>query len=111
MESRWFGPLLESYVVDEVAKQASWADHPVTLGHYRDRDQREVDLIVERGTDIIAIEVKATATPTLNHARHLAFLRDRVGERFRCGIVLHTGSQQMSLGDRLVAASVSALWA
>jgi uncharacterized protein len=42
MESRWFGPLLESYVVGEVAKQAGWQDRPTTLSHYRDRDQREV---------------------------------------------------------------------
>jgi uncharacterized protein len=111
MDSRWFGPLLESYVVGEVAKQASWADHPLALGQYRDRDQREVDLVVERGNDIIALEVKATATPTLSHARHLAFLRDRVGPRFRAGVVLHTGAQHLSLGDRLVAVPVSSLWA
>lgn len=111
IDSPWFGPLLESYVVGEVAKQAGWADRPVELAHYRDRDQREVDLVLERGRDVVAIEVKATATPTPSHARHLAFLRDRVGERFRCGIVLHTGSQRLRLGDRLVALPVSALWA
>jgi uncharacterized protein len=110
LDSRWFGPLLESYVVGEVAKQASWADYPTTLGHYRDRDQREVDLIVERSNDIVAIEVKATATPVLSHARHLAFLRDRAGARFRCGILLHTGRQQLVLGDRLVATPISSLW-
>lgn len=111
MDSPWFGALLESYVVGEVAKQAGWADRPVELAQYRDRDQREVDLVLERGRDVVAIEVKATATPTPSHARHLAFLRDRVGERFRCGIVLHTGSQRLRFGDRLVALPVSALWA
>lgn len=111
MDSPWFGPLLESYVVGEIAKQVGWVDRPVALGHYRDRDQREVDLVLERGRDIVAIEVKGTATPTPTHARHLAFLRDRIGDRFCCGIVLHTGSQRLRLGDRLVALPVSALWA
>jgi hypothetical protein len=110
-DSRSFGPLLESYVVGEIAKQASWADRPVTLSHYRDRDQREVDLILERGRDLVAVEVKATATPTASHAKHLAFLRDRTGDRFRCGLLLHTGSQRIALGDRLFAVPISSLWA
>jgi len=68
-------PLLERYVVGEIARQGSWGERPVTLGHHRDRDQREVDLVLERGRDLVAVEVKATATPSLSHAKHLAFLR------------------------------------
>lgn len=109
--SRWFGPLLESYVVGEIAKQAAWAERPVALSHYRDRDQREVDLVLERGREVVAVEVKATSTPAASHARHLAYLRDRIGDRFRSGIVLHTGNQRVPLGDRLCAVPVSSLWA
>jgi len=108
--SRWFGPLLESFVVGELAKQISWNATPTRVLHYRDRDQREVDVILERGQEIVGIEVKATATPLSKHAKHLAYLRDRVGERFTLGVVLHTGSHQFSLGDRLIAAPVSSLW-
>lgn len=109
-ESKWFGPLLESFVVGELAKQATWTDRPVALAHYRDRDQREVDVIIERGRQIAGVEVKATATPRLSDARHLAYLRDRVGDRFTLGVVLHTGGQHVVLGDRLVAAPISTLW-
>lgn len=109
--SPWFGPLLESYVVGELHKQASWCEHPVAVRHYRDRDQREVDVVLERGRDVVGIEVKATATPREAHARHLAFLRDRLGERFRLGVVLHTGDHVVGLGDRLIAAPISTLWA
>lgn len=109
--SRWFGPLLESFVANEITKQASWGDRPITVGQYRDRDQREIDLVVELGRDVIGIEVKATATPLPQHARHLGYVRDRVGERFRCGVVLHTGVQRVPLGDRLVAVPIASLWA
>ena len=44
-----------------------------------------------------------TATPTASHARRLAALRDRLGERFRLGVVLHTGATVTGLGDRLIA--------
>lgn len=109
-DSAWFGPLLESFVVGELAKQATWSERPTTLSHYRDRDQREVDVVIERGRQVIGIEVKATATPRPSDARHLAYLRDRIGDRFVLGVVLHTGHQHVVLGDRLVAAPVAALW-
>lgn len=111
LQSPWFGPLLETYVVGELAKQASWSERPVELRHYRDRDQREVDVVLERGQDIVGIEVKATATPNVRHARHLTYLRDRIGPRFKLGVVLYTGEHVVPLGDRLVAAPVSTLWA
>jgi predicted AAA+ superfamily ATPase len=108
--SRWFGPLLESFVIGEVAKQLGWASHPTGLHHFRDREGREVDIVLERGQAIVGIEVKATSTPTLAHAKHLAYLRDRVGERFLHGIVAHTGSLQMQLSDRITAMPISTLW-
>lgn len=111
IESPWFGPLLESYVTGELAKQAGWSEQPVALHHYRDRDQREVDVILERGREVVGVEVKATSTPRAAHAKHLAFLRDRLGTRFKLGVVLHTGEHVFGLGDRLVAAPVSSLWA
>ncbi len=111
IDNPWFGPLLESFVVGEVAKQATWTERPVRLAHYRDRDQREVDLVIEAGQRVVGIEVKATATPRPSDARHLAYLRDRVGERFVTGVVLHTGQHRLTLGDRLVAMPVSDVWA
>lgn len=110
IDSPWFGPLLESFVVSELAKQATWAEQPVRFGHYRDRDQREVDLIIERGRDIVGIEVKASSSPVGSHARHLTYLRDRLGSRFRLGVVFHTGTQRLVLGDRVCAVPISSLW-
>lgn len=107
----WFGLLLESFVVGEVAKQATWADFPIRLSHFRDRSQREVDLVIERGRKVAAIEVKATSTPRLRDCRHLEYLRDKTGERFTCGIVLHTGETNLQLSDRIFAKPISDLWA
>lgn len=109
-DSRWLGPLLESFVVSELAKQATWIDRRVAIAHYRDRDQREVDVVIERGRQVAGIEVKATATPRPRDARHLAYLRDRLADRFTLGVVLHTGHQRVVLGDRLVATPISSLW-
>jgi len=55
--------------------------------------------------------VKADASPGATDARHLAWLRDNMDEgRFLAGVVLHTGPRTYALGDRLVAAPISAIW-
>ena len=62
------GSVFESFAVSEVIRQASASDigHLLSLHHYRDRHGHEVDLVIEHaGGDIVAIEVKASATPRL----------------------------------------------
>jgi hypothetical protein len=69
-----------------------------------------VDIVVEYGGGrILGLEVKATS-PKSDDARHLAWLRDELGDRFLGGIVLHTGSRPFPLGDCIVAAPISSLW-
>jgi uncharacterized protein len=82
------------------------------LYHLREEHgRREVHLVIETASGtIIGIEVKASAIATAHDARHLAWLRDEVGDAFAAGLVLHTGPHVFPLGDRLTAAPVSALW-
>jgi len=109
---REFGFLLESFVVTELCKQATWSGPAIDVLHFRDRNGPEVDVIVEqRATGAVAgVEVKATQTPRREHARHLEILRDRLGGSFTIGVVLHLGSAVLPLGERLWAVPVPALW-
>lgn len=105
------GTMLESFVAMELLRQADWADRPVQLFHYRDKQQREVDLVIERhGGEAIGIEVKASATPAAADFKGLRYLRDNLGSRFKMGVVLHTGADTLPFGDRLAAVPVSGLW-
>jgi hypothetical protein len=52
---------------------------------------REIDLIVERGHEIIAIEVKLGQSPDERDVRHLHWLREQLGEDLKDAIVLTTG--------------------
>jgi predicted AAA+ superfamily ATPase len=111
-ESSLAGPLLETFVVGEFGRQLSWSETPVRLFHWRDRDGREVDLIAESSDGRVAgVEVKAARDVDEHDFRHLAALRDRIGERFVNGVVLHLGERSLAFGDRLTALPVSALWA
>lgn len=110
--NRMLGPMVEQFVVTEVLKQASWSQTGVQVHHYRDREGREADIVIEdrRTGRIAAIEVKASSSPDSRGARHLAYLRDRLGDRFAIGVLLHLGVQALPLGDRLWARPISSLW-
>jgi predicted AAA+ superfamily ATPase len=55
-----FGPLLETFAFAEVMKKVDWLAETCRLYHYRDKDQDEVDIIVEgESGDVIGIEVKS----------------------------------------------------
>lgn len=107
-----FGALLESYVFAEITRQSAWMDEPCTLAHYRDKDQVEVDIVVEDPTGgVVGIEVKASATVSPGDFRGMKRLAAAAEPNFRVGVVLYDGERVVPFGDRLFAAPISSLWA
>lgn len=107
-----FGPLLETFVFAEVTKQVDWLAETCRLYHYRDKDQDEVDIIVEgEGGDIVGIEVKAAATVTAGDFKGLRKLSAASGKDFKLGVVLYDAEQTVPFGERMFAVPISCLWA
>jgi hypothetical protein len=105
------GPLLETFVLQELRRQASWYAKPVDFFHYRDRDDFEVDIVLERGAASVAgVEVKAAATVTDADFRGLRKLRDAAGKQFAAGVVLYDGTAATRFGDNLFAVPLRSLW-
>lgn len=105
------GQLLETFIFQELRRQASANPAPLAFFHYRDRDGVEVDMIIERGARLLAgVEVKAAATVTERDFRGLRKLRDAAGQRFAAGVVLYDGEITASFGDRLHAIPLRVLW-
>ena len=105
------GGFLEAFVAAELLRQQGWSEERFALSHYRSPDGREVDLIAELDEDrVIGIEVKAASSASLSDTRHLAWLRDQIGERFVAGIVLTTDERVRPMGKRIWSVPVSALW-
>lgn len=106
-----FGALLESFVVSELLKLASWSDRRLSFSHYRTKDQDKVDVVIEDGRGrIVGIEVKASATVKTADFRGLRQLQDAVGDRFVRGLVLHDHDRVTPFGEKLQAAPLSLLW-
>jgi hypothetical protein len=105
------GAMLETFVLQELRRMASWQPDPIEFCHYRDRDGFEVDIVLEQGRASVAgIEVKAAATVNQTDFRGLRKLRDAAGKRFVAGTVLYDGSARISFGDSLFAVPIRALW-
>ena len=109
-----FGHLLETFVVGEVLKQASWMQHRPHLGHWRTHDGTGVDLVVEDGRDgsVVGIEVKAGTRIRAEDRRGLQKLKETLGERFRAGVIFHTGVHSVRYADdeRIIALPIDRLW-
>ena len=104
------GRLLEGFVFSELEKQIALSSDPTLISHYRDKDQVEVDFVLERARHVVGIEVKSGATVRPDDTRGLNRLHEATGKAFSCGIILHDGDRTQRLGERLFAMPVSQLW-
>ncbi|WP_454062955.1 ATP-binding protein [Candidatus Nitrospira salsa] len=105
------GQLLETFVFQELRRQASWYHESLMFFHFRDKDGAEVDLVIEQGARVLAgVEVKAAATVTAADFRGLRKLKQAAGSRFACGVVLYDGETCASFGDGMHAVPLIQLW-
>ncbi len=106
------GRILDSFVVAQLRPELAASSSRPRLHHLRTAQGRhEIDLVAElAGGNLIGIEIKAGGVVKRDDARHLAWLRDELGERFIAGVVLHTGPRGYPLDERIAAVPIAALW-
>jgi len=105
------GQLLETMVACELAKQITWAADSYHMFHWRSREGREIDIIIERADGMIAaIEVKAAVDVNAHDLRHLTWMRERLGDRWAGGALLHIADRARRWGKGLVSLPINALW-
>jgi uncharacterized protein len=105
------GPVLDNFVVMELARQLTWADERTRFYHYRTKDKLEVDAVIETPDGgVIAVEVKAGATVRTEDLAGLRNLAGHLGDKFLTGYALYTGQQTLFYGGRIKALPMDALW-
>lgn len=103
------GQLLETFIYQELRKQADWHDSDLVFYHFRNKDQVEVDIIIEQGQQLAGIEIKAAATVTGSDFKALHKLKAACAERFAAGVVFYDGDSILPFGERLFALPISLL--
>ncbi|WP_281024480.1 MULTISPECIES: DUF4143 domain-containing protein [unclassified Rhizobium] len=81
------------------------------FSHFRDKQQNEVDIVIEnRRGRIVGIEIKAAATASCADFSGLRILAEASGEKFVSGFVLYDHQKVVPFGERLYAVPISASW-
>ncbi len=106
------GRIIDTFVVSQIRPEVELGPSRSRLHHLRTRDGgHEIDLLIDMPmSNVLAIEIKATAAPKASDAKHLSWLRDQLGDRFLAGAVLHTGPRPFPLGERIFALPICAIW-
>ena len=106
------GKIIETLAFNEIAAQIDAAEGSYELFHYRDREKREIDFLVERDDGaILGIEIKAGSTINKHDFRHLEWFRENLAkDREFTGIILYSGEFCGSFGDGLSSVPFGALW-
>lgn len=103
------GPYLESFVACQLRSEVDRLRG--SMHHLRDKaGAHEVDLLIDLGGRVVAIEIKATVRPTPADARHLSWLRTQLGDTVASAVVLHRGSATWELAPDVWAVPISTLW-
>ena len=97
------GAIMETAVVTEVYRALTHRGVEPQLYFWRTSTGVEVDLLVDTGSALVPIEVKASGTPRPGMAKGIeAFTRD-LGDKVIRGYVIHPGSTALPLGPAAVA--------
>jgi len=96
------GHLFEHFIGLELLRCSRLAAKPTRLRFWRDADGPEVDWVLERGNELVPIEVKWTDSPTRAQTRHLQLFLNEYPEADRAYVVCRS-PRRMKLTDGIDA--------
>lgn len=105
-----YGQMLETFVYQELRRQASWQENLIDFYHYRDKDGIEIDIVLESVGKVAGIEIKASATVSIEDFKALGRMKQSLGSRFAAGVVLYDGDVVAPFGEGMYAVPISTLW-
>ena len=104
MNGAMSGGLFENFVVSEIIKSYYNAGHEIEkIFFYRDKDKREIDLIIEKDNTLYPIEIKKSARPGIEMAKHFPVLSKLAGISVGQGCIICQCDKSSYLSDDVVA--------
>ena len=102
------GNIYENFIVSEILKSHLNAGKTISsIYYYRDRDQREIDVVIEEDGKLYPIEVKMTANPTKAMGKHFSALDKIPGKIRQPGIILCQYDKKLYLQQDMIALPIS----
>ena len=103
LDSDRSGKLVETFAFNEIMAQVDAGDGRYELFHYRDREKREIDFLIEGEDDgLLGIEIKAGSAVNKSSFNHMRWFQNNlVKSKAFIGIILYTGQFPASFGNNL----------
>ena len=83
LDQPWVGASWEGFVIEQLLALLAQRDHSAEAFFFRTSDQQEVDLVLDFGAQLWAVEVKLTASPGPDAMRRLNQAADLIGAQKR----------------------------
>ena len=96
------GALVETFVFNELIKHIGFGMEDTKLYHYLTNDKKEIDFILQRNNDIIAIEVKSSSKVGKDDFRHIRDYQKKSDKNI-LGIVFYMGQNILQIDEQCVA--------
>ncbi len=93
-----YGNLFENWIVLELMKARYNQALEPKLYFYRDVSSREVDLILQKGSQLIPIEIKSNKTFSPAFLDNLNYFHSQAPQRAHKGALIYGGSQTQTIG-------------
>lgn len=81
------GSYFENFAVIELLKSYSYSKEKVNLCYYRDSNQNEVDILIERNNVIDPLEIKRSANPDRREIKKFSLIDKAGGQRASGGVI------------------------
>ena len=102
------GAILETYLFTEILKSYWHNGIEPNFYYYRDKDQKEVDLLIETGDHLYPVEFKKTGTPSKTASKHFRLL-GKLDKKIGQGAVICFVEKDIPLSHEVIAIPVSYL--
>lgn len=71
--------ILETYIVSEILKSFWFLGKRAPLFFYRDKDQREIDIVIENNGELLPIDIKKKTVPDRHDVKNFPIVNDKKG--------------------------------
>jgi len=98
-ESNYKGQIYETFIFSELKKHISFAVDNTDMFHYHTNDKKEIDFILSRGEEMLAIEVKASHSVGKGDFKHI-FDFQNSSKKDILGIVFYMGESVLEIDEK-----------
>ena len=101
------GNIFETFIISEIVKSylnAGIINPP--LYFYRDKDKKEIDLIIEEAEKIYPIEIKMSASPNKEMAKNFSVLKRKIDKEIGTGIIICQYDNKVYLSEDILVLPV-----